>query len=155
MFLQRSPTVPNASPRQLPGGTVGTMLNHHVFPYGNCRRNRSTESLPELPIPKLTERPGQTKTNSKHESAIRDFFTCGITCSILHISSRKEGYEYTYAAGYILCQRKWEIRSVFIALSLYKIARLQPTAAFTFERLHTHYYNRKFRRSPARHGNAD
>ena len=49
-----------------------------------------------------------------------------ITCSILHISSRKEGYEYTYAAGYILCQRKREIRSVFIALSLYKIARLQP-----------------------------
>ena len=55
MFLQRSPTVPNASPRRLPGGTVGMMLNHHVFPYGNCRRNRSTESLPELPIPKLTD----------------------------------------------------------------------------------------------------
>ena len=54
MFLQRSPTVPNASPRRLPGRTVGMMLNHHIFPYGNCRQNRSTESLPELPIPKLT-----------------------------------------------------------------------------------------------------
>ena len=51
MFPQRSPTVPSPYIITL---ALGGWRERSIFLYGNCRRNRSTESLPELPIPKLT-----------------------------------------------------------------------------------------------------
>ena len=52
MFPQRSPTVPSPYIITL---ALGGWREHSIFLYGNCCRNRSTESLPELPIPKLTD----------------------------------------------------------------------------------------------------
>ena len=48
----------NVSPKLAPSGCLAGLLGRSsiitLFPHGNCRRNRSTESPPELPIPKLT-----------------------------------------------------------------------------------------------------
>jgi len=53
LLVQISPAVPNAGPQRLPGGTVGTMPNYHIFPL----RKLPPELIDGIPS-RVSESPG-------------------------------------------------------------------------------------------------